>query len=109
MLTPEISTGYWNARKTPSLRPLLGAHLEQVLALYSTSPGGDRVAGSARQHVSEGRLARTVRAHDRVHLAGAHREVEAAQDLLVGDARVKVSDLEHTVFNLFNQYFFVKF
>ena len=33
LLTPGISTGYWNARKYAFLRPLFGLHRQQVLAI----------------------------------------------------------------------------
>ena len=44
-------------------------------------PLGDRVLRVAGDRVGEGRLAGAVRAHDRVGLAGADGEVDAAQDL----------------------------
>ena len=59
---------------------------------------GDRVLGVPGDRVGEGRLARPVRAHDRVGLTGADREVDAAEDLLGatlgGHLDVQVADLQ---------------
>ena len=53
------------------------------------------VAGPAGDHVGQRRLARAVRAHHDVHLAGADGEVDAPQDLLPGDRHPQVAHLEH--------------
>ena len=44
---------------------------EELLAVERDRAGGDRVVAAAHQHVRQRRLARAVRAHDRVHLARA--------------------------------------
>ena len=44
------------------------------------------VAGASHDHVGQGALARAVRAHDGVHLAGADGEVDPLEDLLAGHA-----------------------
>ena len=75
--TPGISTGYWKARNTPAARPLLRRHREQVPAVEEHLALGHLVALAAGQHVGERALARAVRPHDRMHLAGADLEVDA--------------------------------
>ena len=47
-----------------------------------TEPRGDLVVVAAHEHVRQRRLPRPVRAHQRVHLARLHLEVDAAQDLV---------------------------
>src|SRR5439155_24263617 len=74
--------------------PSLGRHREQVLPLVSDVPCRDLVAGTAGENVGEGALSGAVRAHDGVDLARAHRQIHAAEDLVAGDARVKVLDFE---------------
>src|SRR5256885_7710252 len=54
-----------------------------------------------RQHLGEGALAGAVRPHDGVHLAGVYRQVDAAQDLLALDCRVKVANLEQHLSSFF--------
>src|SRR5437667_9496846 len=52
----------------------------------------------SRQPLGEGALARAVRAHDRVHLARVHHEVDTLQDLAAFDGRVQIPNLEQHVF-----------
>ena len=47
------------------------------------------------QHVRERALARAVRAHQGVHLARLHVEVDPLEDLAAPGARVQIADLEH--------------
>src|SRR4029079_5523990 len=63
-------------------RALLGLEREQVQAVVRDRAASDIVAGTAREHVRERRLAGTVRSHDRVHLARVDREVESLENLL---------------------------
>ena len=72
---------------------LIGIHVEQVLALVENLPFGDLVAGMAGDGARQRALARAVRPHDGVHLAGLHREVDAAEDFLVFDANLEILDL----------------
>ena len=97
-LTPGTSTGYCMARNMPAR-----ARSSTVIARTSSPSSGDRaggdlVLGVAGQRVGERRLAGAVGAHDRVGLAAADRQVDAAQDrlgaLLGLDADVQVADLE---------------
>ena len=69
---------------------------EQFLTVDRDGTAGDGVVVSAHQHVGECRLPRAVRPHERVHLTGTHLEVDPAQDLLPGNRRVQVGDLQHT-------------
>jgi hypothetical protein len=45
--------------------------------LYVTEPSGDLVRLAAGEHLRERALAGAVSAHDRVHLAGVDRQVDA--------------------------------
>ena len=96
--TPGISSGYWNARNTPLAARSSGSIAEEVLAVEQDLAVGHLVAGLAGQHIGERRLARAVRAHDGVHLALVHGEVETLEDLLAVDGDVQVLDFEHRHF-----------
>src|SRR5207249_2677349 len=65
------------------------AQLEDVSAAPRHLAAGDHVRGMAHQRIGERRLARAVRAHDRVDLARPNLEVDAPQNLAlsVGDGR----------------------
>ena len=89
-----MALGYWNARKRPRRARLSGGQLEQILAGPGHAAGVDLVVGMAHQRVGQAGLARSVGAHQGVNLALAHREGEALEDLLAGDADPKVLDLE---------------
>ena len=65
----------------PALRALVGASLGEVLAVEEDLAVGDLVRRVAHQGVRQRRLARAVRAHDRVHLVRVDREVDALDDL----------------------------
>jgi len=54
---------------------------------------GDGERGVAHDRVGEGGLAGTVWSHEGVNLARLDLEVQAAEDLLVLDAYVKILDL----------------
>jgi hypothetical protein len=82
------------AEKQPGARALLRCHREQVDVAEQHLPGGHLVVRMPGQHFGERALARAVRPHDRVHLAGAHRQVDAAQDLGTVDVGVQVADLQ---------------
>ena len=50
----------------------------------------------ARQHLGQRALARAVGPHDRVHLAGVHRQIDALEDLLVAGAmRTEALNFQH--------------
>jgi ABC-type multidrug transport system ATPase subunit len=60
---------------------LVGRQLQDITALPLDRAARNDVRRMAHQGVGEGRLARAVRAHDRVDLALAQVEVDALQDL----------------------------
>ena len=77
--------------------PLLGGQVEQVLTFKGHGPFGDLIRLAAGEHLRERALARAVAAHDRVHLAGVDRQVDALEDhplLAGGDAGVEVFDFK---------------
>ena len=78
----------------PGRGAVLGRHGEQVLALEEDL-AGDLVGLVAGEHVREGALARSVRPHERLHLARLELETEAPEDLVVADFGVEVRDGEH--------------
>ena len=78
----------------PGRGAVLGRHGEQVLALEEDL-AGDLVGLVAGEHVREGALARSVRPHERLHLARLELETEAPEDLVVADLGVEVRDGEH--------------
>ena len=69
----------------PALRALPRGQTDQLFAVDRDRPGGHFVVGSPHQRVRQRRLARTVRAHQRVHFAGTNFEIHAVQDLVAGD------------------------
>src|SRR5579859_2951306 len=75
-------------------RPLVRREGEHVLALEEHLTAVDRVPGMAGQRVRQRRLARSVRAHHRVHIALVDGEGHALEDLLAFDARAQVPNLE---------------
>ena len=79
----------------PGLRALVGAGLGDVVAVEQDLPLGDHVGRMPGDRVRERRLARAVRAHDRVHLAGGDREIDTLDDLgAVFERDVQVLQLE---------------
>jgi hypothetical protein len=64
-----------------ALRALVRLELRQVLAVEEDPALGDLVRRVAGDRVRERGLARPVRAHDRVHLVAADREVDTLDDL----------------------------
>ena len=65
----------------PEAGPLVGAQLQDVAALPRDLAAGHDIGRVAHQRVGERRLARAVRAHDRVDLALADVEVDPLEDL----------------------------
>ena len=64
-----------------ALRALVRPQLRDVVAVEEDLAAGDLVRRMPGQRVGEGRLARPVRAHDRVDLVQVDREVDALDDL----------------------------
>ena len=71
---------------------VLGRECEQVLALVQ-HPTTYLVIFATGEHLSERALARAVRPHNRVHLAGVNFEIHTLKDLVAANAGVKVHDL----------------
>ena len=77
------------------LRALVGAGLDDVLAVEQDLALGDLVGRVAHQRVGERRLAGAVRAHDRVLLVQVDGEVDTLDDLgAVLERDVQVLDLQ---------------
>ena len=75
-------------------RPLVDRHREDVAAIEVDRPAGHLVARVTHDRERERALPRAVRAHDRVDLAAADRQVDAVEDRLLVDLDVEVLDLE---------------
>ena len=86
--------GVLQRQEQPGLGPLPGRQPRQVDAVERHAAAEHLVAGAAGDHMGQRRLARAVRAHHDVHLAGADREVDAPQDLLPGDRHPQVAHLQ---------------
>ncbi len=93
--TPGISTGYWKPRNRPDRGAFVRFEFEQILAHEGHAAAGHLVARPAAEHVGKRRLARAVGAHDRVNLARADFEREAAEDFGAADFGVEVVDFQH--------------
>jgi hypothetical protein len=89
--------GALEAEEQALVRALLGLQVEQVLALVRGAAAGDLVVGVAHEHLTQRGLARAVLAHDRVHLALAHGQAHAVEDLLpaLHDLGLQVPHLQH--------------
>jgi hypothetical protein len=61
---------------------VLGDHRQQIVAAIGHFAGGNRVGVAAGQHLGQGALARAVRPHDGVDLAGVDLQVDAPQNLV---------------------------
>ena len=79
----------------PALGALVGSQLGDVLAVQEDLALRHLVRGMPHQRVGKRRLARAVRAHDRVHLVPVHHQIDALDDLgAVFQRNVKILDLE---------------
>ena len=94
----DVNTGYlgWVLHHQVQTRkgtlPCLLA--QQFFAVDCDGTGDDVVSGLAHDDARHRRLAGPVRAHDGVHLARLHGEVDAVQNLLAGNAGLQVGDRE---------------
>jgi hypothetical protein len=80
-----------------ALRAFVGAELRHVLAVEEDLALGDLVGGMAHQRVGERRLARAVRAHERVGLVQVDRQIDALDDLgAVLEADLQVLEFEQS-------------
>ena len=78
------------AEEQAQARPVFDRHVQQILPQERRRTFGDGELFIAREHRRERRLARTVGAHDGMHLAGSDLEVDAPQDLLAVDGRMQI-------------------
>ena len=78
----------------PALGALVGLEAEKIIALPSDAPGRHLVAFAPGEHVAQAALARAVRPHDRVHLAGPDHEVHAVEDRIAVHGDVETGDFE---------------
>ena len=78
----------------PALGALLGLEVEKILALVCDAPGRHLVAFAPGEHVAQAALARAVRPHDRVHLAGPDHEVHPVEDRIAVHGDVETGDFE---------------
>ena len=74
--------------------PAVGAEVGDVLAAEADPAGGDLVAGVGEEGLGQGGLARAVGSHQRVELALADGQRDAAQDLGLLHGHVEVVELE---------------
>ena len=80
--------------KQPGRGALVRRHVEDILAVEKHLAGGRLITRLAGQHIGERRFPRAVRAHDRVHLARVHGEVETFQNFLAVDLDVQIFDFQ---------------
>ncbi len=85
-------------QEQPGPGPLVDLHGQDVLAVEGDCAAGDGVLRVPGDRVGQRGLARSVRPHDRVNLAGSDGEVDTAEDLLGAglglDRDVQIADLE---------------
>ena len=74
---------------------LVRIHVEQILALVGHLAARDLVLGMPGQRARKRALAGPVRAHDGVHFAGVHVQIDPLQDLFAFDADLQVLDFKH--------------
>jgi hypothetical protein len=78
--TPGISTGYWNPCSRP-LRERSSIGLSRISTPSMRPNRSETCRPVAGEHVTQGRLARTVGSHDGVDLTEGDLDVEAVEDL----------------------------
>ncbi len=84
--------GILHAEEDAAVGTLLGGQGQQVLAVETDLAARDLVAVPSRQYMGQGTLARAIGAHDGVHLAGGHLQVQPLQYGLAVDAGVQILD-----------------
>ncbi len=91
---PGNLDGMLHAQEQSGTSPLPGRKGEKVDAVEGHRTAQDLVARPAHQHVGQGALPRSVGPHDGVHLAAAHGEGDAAEDLPAGYAGPEILDAQ---------------
>ncbi len=92
MVTPGISIGYWNARKSPLRARSSGSSPRMFSPSMSTSPRRDGVVGMAAEHFRERAFAGAVRPHDGVDFPSLDFQAQAADDFLSGHIHMQIVD-----------------
>ena len=75
-------------------RAVFGRQFQQIFAVVDNLAAGHRVQFAARQHLRQRALAGAVRAHDGVHFAGIHGEVDALQNFAIANRGVQIFNFE---------------
>ena len=83
------------SEEQPGTRTLFGRQRKEVTTFELHAAAGDFVAGPAGEHVRQRALARSIGAHDGVHLAGIDGEGQSLQHLLAADGGGEILDLQH--------------
>ena len=86
------------AEEQPGAGPLLDRHAEQIAPLEKNLALGHLEALVARQHRGQRALARAVRPHDRMDLAGTHRQIDSLQYLLAVDSGMQIFHFQHSIY-----------
>jgi hypothetical protein len=74
---------------------LVGIHPEKIAPLVGDRSVRDLVFGMPREGTRERALAGSIRAHDGVHFAGLHVEIDPVEDLLALGTHLQILDIEH--------------
>ena len=63
-------------------------HLQQILPFKAHLAGRDLIGFPSSEDMCQGALARAIRTHNGMDLAGIHRQIDSPQDFVVADLRV---------------------
>src|SRR5437870_505357 len=75
--------------------PILGRHGQEILAEIRHLAAGDGVGRMPGERLGQRALARAVRSHDGLGLAGAHLKIQMSKDGLALDTDGQVADAQH--------------
>src|SRR6185437_9988467 len=81
--------------KQSLVRALFGCERQQVAVEIRDLAARDSKVLAPGQHLGKRALARAVRTHDRVHLAGFHAQIDTAQNSLAVDFDLQIADFKH--------------
>ena len=79
-------------------REQMACAAEQIAPLEKNLALGHLKALVARQHRGQRALARAVRPHDRMDLAGTHRQIDSLQYLLAVDSGMQIFHFQHSIY-----------
>src|SRR5439155_26570330 len=80
-----------------ALRALPRGEAQELLTVDRDGTVCHLIVAAAHHRMGERRLSGAVRTHQRVHLAGAHVQVDAPKNLVAGDGRVEIGDAQHVL------------